>query len=729
MKTSMVLALALVAGLVHAQSEDPKVDCRARCVRLDAILEDLSQKAGVSFKSNAELGAEILYLDIKQRPVSSIRETLAKILHAEWKLSDKVWRLSRTEKIVRKLTEEYRIDRAERLQKAIDKWFEKEKPVTMLDRTALSQYFNIDRELKQLMQSGQGTDQVWKKLQQNSNLSPSVWVFGKILRTIPAADLASGRKMDRMVFSLHPQMSQRVLNSSIAPTLQQHVDNLQFVRSLETDPDNQQVFRFGRGAYNNFVAASGAFGQAILVASWDGDNLDLTLQCADPAGKTLSTDGFDLELDPVKTAKAPEISNEPFKISESASEFLKSISSIDFNPKSQSTAMIVDESGEMSFVSTGEVKAGRPLPARGVLDKLLSPDLQEPLSYFVADYLDSVAKVSEVAVLVPDWTFGTLAAQYAQTPEASPNAILGLLAQGGEDIEQHDGLITGTPHQPLAKSYRTDRKALGQVLRHSVGLQTATLDQRADFAGTQAFDIGRDSLEQVFLMALDIPTDDFIPRGGSMANVMDHDALRIYGRLPAAMRNQLRNGGSIVFSGLPLKAQEAVSELVGLSDSGPSQLSKGQMALFEGASFLNERTHLMPQGVPAFAEIRLPFKTGDALQARDSAQNVSAMDPKTFAKNQLAVAGKLTGNRGRGVAYEGIRMGTQRKFMMTIEVAKGIGLQRPMSEMTFDPSAPFVSYENLPADTRASLDKVLAKEEERLSHIRIGGEGNGNAKP
>lgn len=723
-RNSVVTTAVLFALTLNfpAQDADVKVTYERVALPLSRAMEELSKTSGTQLKVAQTLENEIIVIKVKDTPLSQLKAQIAKAAVGVWVKQDDGSEILNPDLLARTaLSRKASVKRQNELQKSLTALIDMLRPPKKGAQVDPEEQFDMG-----FMGSGTG-----------------VKLIAHMAQNLRITDLMALRKGDRVVYSTQPNSMQRQLNTAgldkaVAEFIIEHNKRADAAKNEVNDVDPAMAAQIekAKAMFGDFmreqqridtppakilfaVERGGMFG-------FMGDGIQLNMIAFDAKGQVLATANhslgdsmFDMATTAAADAGGPEEpveSTTPPKATEPDDPRLKK--QIELTPLSLELKTI------STFVNRGQSEQK---PSKELMEKILRPDLYDPLSFEFSESLMALASAREdklVAVL-PDGE-----SDFASISRVSGGDTVGSFLHRLEvnetiTMERKDGWLNVSPIDPdSARAKRVDRRALAKFLGAVQDTVVPSLDALSAYATANPPPM-ETPVVMPHLMLLAPNTVSIGIQG-----MQDWSMLRLYGMLTQGERSALREGKPLAFSTLSTKCQSMVKDMVFGAESklqvGPDK--ENALGLFGGFSFgrgslvssyKEEPTELMPNGLPGAGAIRLQVKPSHFVIPSDMkgglASMFGALGPDEFAMlKYFSEEPKMAQMSGMMPKLEKFKLGNRDVLDFRFILAEDVTQKHTLMDQKISKDAATIGLDGLPARFMAEVDKQLKLYKEGL---------------
>ena len=583
---TVLFALAL-ASLSVAQDTTKPVDYVSRALPLHQVLLDLEKKSGVRLDCDPAMENEPLILKLNHVTLQEALDKIALVFAADWVKRDNVLRLERSPTKLQALKADIFQKHLALVKKSIEALVIQCNSKPPLDEPS------AEKLIAEAMRNTESNKQnrvaaARLEFQKLGARLPTMRMAVQLLAKMDPAEITALASGHRVVFCNRPNSMQRQLPEIEPEALQEWIAGrkamAQAVAKIAPKPseDNYagQTFLEDRGD-------DGRIPVRVLVSSEDmGVYFPIILNFVflDERGRALATDGEALGVSAASTLAFRQNSEEARR-SALATGF-------ELGPVGKELAPRMNAPSENL----------RSLP-QFVIDALLHPTTQDPLSFAAADIILKSADIQGVdAVAVLDDTAPSYSLISARSGKASLDAFRLIMERlDAHTFQNEPGWIVAMPTDPVAvQEDRVPRPLLEDLMNDVLEQGLLTIEQAADAAlgmSPRAFEMAESMLNPMFTVK------------GANAVFSDYDALRLYGMLSSAQKEKSKSK-----EGLTLAAPELTAEQKEALERFAFQGQKWvegspQQPTLPGDAYVEvERTDMLPDGISPDCRLVITIK-------------------------------------------------------------------------------------------------------------------------
>ncbi|HWD37773.1 MAG TPA: hypothetical protein VG944_02915 [Fimbriimonas sp.] len=355
--------------------------------------------------------------------------------------------------------------------------------------------------------------------------------------------------------------------------------------------------------------------------------------------------------------------------------------------------------------------------------KLLHPEVQDPLSYVVSDAYLSTAKARNLQLVadVPDSTFGqsgVLGAVMGVRSWKTVEAVESDWSSGDSVLKTTDGQFTVIkPALPVrARAERLDRGSMAELIAAGEAKRMPSLDDICAFA-LQNDPPGSNPVTMTYALLFVQSLTSQSMQGA----FVDWNMLRFYGTLSPEQKQSLRTGGTISFQTLNEGQRNLAGRVVfgstakiSIQSDKPSSkdfmMKTISMFLSADKDFRQEPTELLPNGLTASTTLSSSVTEEPVVYTvgQNKSMNFGALGPQELAMFDLIKEGPLAAAAGNVQMPASGLLGHRMNMDLMFHLSPESVVEQRLSDCSFASDAQTVSLTNLPTDFRSMVDKELA---------------------
>ena len=741
-----LLGMSMLA-LAQTQDLSRTVSYQSKGATVNSILTTLQKETGVVLTTTAETGKDVVFVDVKDVPLSQFLEQLSLAVGAEWSREAGGFRLVRTAALVQRQSAEDRAITMTRLKAAIAKAVTEGKINEPFDPAEMTRSAQEMREQLERMRQNGGRGE----FRMPRVIGPDGRMLFKLLQLVPADVLAFTRTGERHVFATNPTAMQKGL-ASVAPQIVRQSLNEQanFLQSSQRGARNT-----GRDPRQNQVSPADRLRNSqigkIYVIVTRPSRLTYSFQArvTDVNGEDLMFGGTSLQLD--QKVAAPTL--QPWS---------GDGGTIDFSPLSLEFSKFITARRSLNQVNAGS-SAGMTPPSQELVEAVLNPLQFEPLATIPGEGLASLqaVKKTNTIIMLPDEALEVLNRQALAGQVKRDAFYAALQTDVGLQFQETNGWWTGRPQEwAMAFDSRVDRVQLQgmiSILQNSA----PSVEQLASYAmsAPRTRDAGLDT------MYAQLASGQAGSSAIMTAKGYNREAYVVFGKFGGTQRQALLAGQPMPI-GQAAVARDDLYSLVFYSADGPQRRQEGRgnrddRQAFEaqlssrvqtiavelysgiqqgGSSILNfgfaqpsggiERTDYLVSGVPNDGRLTMRGNRIRSLRLKSSKTGATmVLDINSYAVMRATADAGRSG-RGNGMQditqYDLFQEVTQTMIQLTLEMNPPSMISRSLADVQPVPNSKFGNFESLSVDLREQYQRNY--DQAFLNITRSAGRNNDNRR-
>jgi hypothetical protein len=719
------------------------VTLRANFLPVETVIQQISAQTGQPMLASGELKNFPLYINVKGVPLNDLLTRISKTVGGEWSKRDGNLYLTLEADVRSRQDREGDPEIVKALEATINTPL---KPaMTPADMEKAGK--DADKDPKRAM------EMVGKIF---SNMYNPDETSMKLVQAIGAKDLSTIIEGRRVVLSSNPNQMQGLLNTNSVNLIMAEMRKLAAKAPKSDSKGEDPLAMFGSMFGGGLTKPELVNKVSLIQAAFQiqkRNTLNVTINAYTPDGAGVYTKQVSLPMVNPEASRPVVTSGTPISLSPGTQEYVKALS--DNSALDPFTSMIVNFNGNISsvmgmFLGGGEGFA-QPAPpitkpiSAGLRAKLLDPVTNEPFAMTLGEVLDAYATRGQNVVASPsDDILGSLVTAIS----AKNPTIEGVLDAIDRSITQEvdmDGTWTIVrASSPLElRSAFCNRGALKNLILGAGNRGYINLEDCLKFASQQTLARGSETLAIPYTQAL-FRTSDM---GAATALTgLGFDALKFYGTFDQTQRAALEAGkpialaslfpgqreilGRMVFNGMvppmgadnPLggmfdemggnegPADEDGDGMAGMAGMGMA-MAGPMLSMFGmgGVTVMNERTNLLPSGIPSFGTIKMKKFSMKSLMGMNTDTGVSTIGvPEMMAmfetdRPEMPMFGGMKRN------YNMYKLAQQSTLMFTFDFAKKASYFTSLYDVAVDNSRTY------------RKDELPKKMQDRLNPARFDG--------
>ena len=684
-----LLLQALVLASMRGQTPSVSFTCRAE--PLSRLVVDLGKATSLNLSVSTACAKDVLVIAATSVPLPDLMNEIAKVDAGQWKKTSDGYIFS-ADVIARRA--EARHENARQASQ-----------IAALINKGLSDWAKAQQDTKKHDIS---SDPQAAALAAMSAMTPEKVAVLKLLKGIDPSSLVLPPDR-RAVFSTHPNQMQLSLGGDadaiIGELIKSH--NASVPKSgAPTEIPGVNMDDPSAAYLKNYMARMGkvidGYSKADLVVGAMPflGGVTATLALYDAKGNILLTAN-----DPLDTGMLQAMLEKPASTASTSTK-------IELSPESQAFTKLVSRQGG------GMMGGQHPVPAI-FQPFLVDPEHHDPLALTPTDKLLALAQNRQkpMVAVVPDDALGLIGSLLgtADTLESFVQEL-----EDGKNLVKNyeNGWIEIKPASPeSARQNRTDRAALGKLMRSARAKGLASLDDVAEFAQKAPSPMIA-GLTQVYLSL-------FVPGSATqgMDGITNWNMYRIYGQISPDRRQALLTGGRVSLDTLSMSQQASLAEMVygpmaqlqvGKAADSDSNIMTQMMALsMGGQDYKDEPTELLPSGVPGGGVFEMTAEQEPFVSPMSAGDDGSAI-PQIVGADELAVLKYLSDQPAFAKMsnmmpkFDKMKLGSRVVYHLTFHLTDNIRLTGTLKDNKLGSDAETVSANNLPQNLQDLVSKKMA---------------------
>jgi len=689
-------------------------------IRTDRFIIELVRQSGEKLECSAEVAAEPLVIEIKDRPLKEVREKLANLVQAEWQEEDGQLILRRPPELRRKIEAAEATRTRDSLRRLLDEIREENKKLPGIDTKEAARF------LAPLETGPSGFDQ--KEYLYRVQANPVNRASAELLDLLGEARLAAMYIGERAVLTSTPNAVQRPMPNRSAAVLQRLHRGLQLLQEARVNrgtPDGQTVRMGGYLEVGPGQLASGT-GKTWLAVQRRGSLLfSYTLTIIDQNGKLIARSSGELPDRSRSRSQAYSGRGLSLEIPKELQLMAFLRKNVGYAAGGGPVAKLPDGTPiRASFGVSFAESEGRP-PDLGINGLLDDPVERDPIGLTFGPLIRQVAKLRKQPLLATISDGGVIALleglsyQGLRTHEDLLSFItqsgvpLSVRSPIGEVVSDPDNWLLVRPvNGEASRKARFNRVALRTLLGHMRAKETITLDDAGAYVRASSGVPSYSALDMAIIRSA-VPTVD-----RSIAEQIFSPALTFLSELTPAQLQRLSSSGA-PFSNLTPGQRETLRRWLydDFSRTRPEPM-EGPPMVFRGP-LETEPTEVFPQGFPPTTPIRIETSTVDAVIARATTGFRYALSLDSLAwHDSMGPEGEFIGAK-YSRHYAGFRPAKQTSYSIVALFGAESRISQTTTETRPLEGRPEITREQFPEEYRKRID--LAKSAFRLPPRASGG--------
>lgn len=756
-----LIGLALVLFATPSQPQDSLIDLKVNADSMESVLSQLSEQTGFKFEASGDVKDDVVSVEWSDVTMDDALEALASATKGKWTQRNGIAYLGRDSVEMRR-DERARADRFEaELQKALKE----------MEKVLGEGMPKMDGEM--------GPNMTPEQMQNAARVfrdgMPGNRTAMRLLLSVPRATLAKIAPGERLVFANRNTPMQKPLAVNLPNLVKSYLDDManapqmgQRMGRIRATGGEQQR------SPEEILKQDGASRVFLIVRrTEDGGSLNIEMALTDPQGGTLasgflSTGQFNgteqriMTFGNVPGAGVPALPEQPapegnpIELSPELKETLaffggrnggggvmgQVVTQVAF-------AFAGTDGGDVIAFEGGGGEDSEPV-SKTWSDLLSTPDENEPLGWFVAPLMRAATPENDYVIWLSDSLFAGTAQRFAGGKLTDKEYETWFKGQGYESMAVKGTQVQRPVDLAKAAAGRVNRKALATALQAGLAQNSLRLNQIARYSTTSA--------EPHFQSGLDIAVASRLDGllGSQLRTVYgaDRTALQIWDQLPANQRPvptsdtnfvpvtvfPTRMGGKIndnlfwnVFNDDP---GPTVERQQNNSPGGNNMTFRATIGgggagipMMFGGSMLDERTEVLPRGIPGETLLNISARGSQVLKAMTGTGGGGRVTTAgSLGSTKAAQEAMQSATQGRinmnGPELTQFRVGSQVTYTFTFQLARGVTMTRQLRDADFSGST-VSNFSQLPTEMQAEFTKAYNETKQRMANMtqRM---GNGN---
>jgi len=643
---------------------------------VNAVLKQLSQITGKRYEARGDVGDEIVCVRVTNVNPDDLRAKLAEVTGGEWRpAQDSQVLVSSPAFEKRERDEAAATDRAG-IQKSLQELSAQFNRNPTFNKKAAQEVINRINVDVQAYQKITNDPPSVAEMANRQNGTPAQRLLIRLLQAIPLDDITGFPDGAKVVYSSQPNRMQRAFPSSSGSLISQ------FVGEEKSWESTARTTKLSSGGTIDIPLFPETFKINLIFNNWEGGpgaSADLAVYDANHKiilSSNVRLDGWDEERGRQNTTP-PQAKPGEQRVEEGqdADELRRLVQRDNHKP-------IKDEVLRASLMAKWK-------------PKLIDPAQFEPLAYVPGALWQKLAVDRKVNLVAN--AYEEAFSSYADTYEGprTPSTILQKL-RGGCDIVEENGWMTIRPKFVLDNRLdRIERPAIGALIRSSLLAGGLTIDGSADYMANHSKRYGLLAWDGGYLSAFfrgSGPTSIF-------ALLTRRDELRFYGLLSPINRSQLPQR-PVRLSELPPAAKQHLEKMV-YWNGWASDEDDG------------DPTEILPNGIPGNGLLTLVSDKNETLvQPYTDGAPLADRNYSPWSAARLGKQFGLPNGNAEAMAWNRFRVVRGHRLSFRLDYAPGISKTFDLLEV-LDPHGSPLTYDQLPADFRAEVERAKKATKER----------------
>ncbi len=758
-----LIGLALVLFATPATPQDSLIDLNVNASSMEAVLAQLSAETGFKFEASGDVKDDVVSVEWSDVTLDDALEALASATKGKWTQRNGIAYLGRDSVEMRR-DERARADRfEEELQKALKE----------MEKVIGEEMPKMDGEMGPNMTA----EQMQSAARMFRDGMPGNRTAMRLLLSVNRSTLAKMAPGERLVFANRNTPMQKPLAVNLPNLVRTYLEDMANAPQMGQRMGRIRAVGGEQQRSNEDILKQDGASRVFLIVrrSEDGGSLNIEMSLTDPQGTSLATGFFSTSqftgreqfvmsfgpsgMTPPPEAPAP--AGTPIELTPELKENLAFFGGRNGGGLGQFVTQVGfaiaaggDGGGNEVFSFDAGEQDSEPV-SKSWVDLLTTPDENEPLGWFVAPLMRTATPENDYVIWLSDSLFESVALRFGRGTLTDKEYETWFEGEGYESLKVKATQVIRPLDLAKAAAGRVNRKALATTLQAGYAQGALRLDQIARYSTTSA--------EPHFQSGLDISVASRLDAlvGNQIRTVYgaDRTALQIWDQLPANQRPASNSANwqegfttATVFpTRLGGKINESMFWDVFNDDPGPTvqrennnQQSQamvtmtatlgragggGAIPMFFGGSMLDERTEVLPRGIPGETLLQISARGNQVLKAMTGTGGGGRVTtPGQLGSTKAAQEAMQSATQGRinmnGPELTQFRVGSQVTYTFTFQLARGVTMTRQLRDSNFEGSS-VSNFSQLPREMQAEYTKAYNDTKQRMAAMtqRM---GNGN---
>lgn len=747
-KSISMLCLAMAAITASAQDTSRLVTFQHPVASTKKVLEALGAKVGLTLKTVPQTADEPVFVDVKDLPVKTVLDELAKAVGAEWEGSGTTMTLVRGTTLLKAQEAKVIGFRSEQIRKAIEDYAK-----DLATRPTLTEAeirTAVDREkaareamMRDFRERAAGGGAVPIRAPEPTP-GPAQRTLARLLKDIDPTWIASLKRGTRTVMATRNTAMQRPMPGSTQAALEKFVTEyntwVDTTGEMPTggNPGASFAIRIGNevptSERRNTAKRINQVGKAHLIFSRQNGNTSVDLVLFDAEGKQIGFAFLNLVNDSAAAEITdPKFAETKFSADETTMKFAKAVtgsansSRATFSPSGLSTVTII-ATGVPIGTSLG---AGGDETLEGELrQRVASVDQNDPLAWIynpVFGWMATELKRSVIAC-VPDGSLLPIAQRITGTG-LTLNSFFTTARNLGVEYSDSNGVLRIQPQfHSWARESRVNRMNLSKLLGTLTRTGMVGLDDFANYALASHASPVRPGLDDAIIGSLDREAQSEF----RFQVLPNWRLMRLYATFNPQQRQRLGSNEPLPFQLLADNQMALVNDMAFNDLRGPAIQARNDgeemapmfIAVSGGGAagtVLQERTEALPNGVTKAGAIRVNLQREAGVFAGTSKKPGWRFFSLPEYGGHLAMAGSsnLPAEIEQKV-YDRFRTGRRERYGFDFAFAENVTFSSMLNDEIVDSGFVAGPFANLPAAVREEINRNVELAKEQSRRVRSG---------
>jgi len=698
----MSLILSTILACAIAKPQTPQWDLNQKVTYSTVaksaknICEELGNITKVPLETERQTSAEVLVIDVKEVPLKTLLDKIAKVSSAQWETGQSEMKLVRPAEVARKESKDEIAYYAAAIEKSMKAAAEKAAKATPYDEQSTTLYSQQYNALSEQLNGNPGLE-VFDQLRALEQNSPVGRLADRLMSCLDAKRLAAMRQDECCVLSTAPNRLQYPFGPQASAAIQQFQKDW----ALWTSSADKIVIPQTRiNSFADGLKSKKQPAKIVTVCKWAEMRTAIVATT-----HVITSDGFIL-AEITSTLSVDDTMDSLSRIASRPQKPTAEVpgTGITFSPLAQAWT---SRARQLMEPIPGEKPAD---PAE--LDRwLISPTENDPLSLHPSEALLATAK-SKSLNLVANLTDQSIMVSIlaAMGINKSSDEYLDLFQKSSGMTFDNDGKwLEGKPILPSrVRRERFERPSLQMLIRAIKGKGFLSLDEMGAFCASN----DRNAISEISMMGFLIMTGDMNSIGPLLE---EFGILGLYGSLLPVQRSAMLAGSPLVYKDMAAEQRVRFERLI---YGGTDRSMSRSYRVDDGGLASSSRiaTEAFPNGPPPASNLTVTVKTKTIAQSTD--RNRQGFTPDQIAMNILSKEKpEVFGGHPQELA-KGYRMGTQIQYDFILSILSEMDSRCQIRISQVDQRQTPVPYSGLPKSFFDEIDKELIRLREVYKNVQ-----------
>ncbi len=660
------------------------------------VCEDLGKITNVPFGTERQTAAEVLVINVKDVPLKTLLDKIAKVSSAQWEKSDSQMKLVRLSEVSKKESQEEIAFYAAAIEKSMKAAADKVSKAAPFDAQSATQYSQQYNALSEQLAGSPGRE-VFDQMRALDRDSPVGRLADRLMSCFDARRLATMRQDECCVLSTTPNRLQFPFGQQASSAIQQFQKDWAVWYS---SADKMVVPQARMNSFVDGLRSKKQPAKIVTVCKWAEMRTAIAA-----ATYVITSDGYIL-AEITSTLSVDDTMDSLSRLGEKPQNPTAEVpgTSITFSPLAQEWTSRAREYME-------PIPGAKPADPTELDLWLMSPTENDPLSLHPSEALSAIAKHKSLN-LVADLTDQSILVSILAAMGINKSSIeyMDLFQKSSGMVFDNDGKwLVAKPVLPSrARRERFDRPSLQMLIRAIKGKGFLSLDEMGAFCASN----DRNAISEISMMGFLVMTGDM----NSIAPLLDDFAiLGLYGSFVPAQRSALLAGSPLTYKEMGVDQKLRFERIIfGGSDRSFSRPYRVDDSGLMPASMI--ATEAFPNGPPPASNLSMTLKTLTVAQSTDRYRQ--GFTAEQLAMNLLSKEKpEVFGGHPQELA-KGYRMGMQTQYDFILDLLSQMDSHRQIRVSQIDQRRTPVPYEKLPKSFLDEVEKQLIRLREIYKNIQ-----------